>query len=227
MRKLHNGGKGITIVEMLAILGVITVLAGMWFFASTEAVTTAKATMIITNLRMMTKAAQMWYMDHAELVDELGRIKWDTDKSKNTGEFADSTGNNAVIRAQDLYAYIDIGGLKLVKTSKRAERSWFDNKNTFYDLYDENGGKYIADWISADGSTNSDYPRLWIITYTMPTNDPALKKKLAAQAVSSGLFFKALEQHGYYVYSYEQAKNAQTISMVAMDFGNEGRGLKQ
>ena len=55
--------KGFTLVELLIVIVVIGILASMMMLSSTEAVTTAKATKIISNLRNLKTAALAYYID--------------------------------------------------------------------------------------------------------------------------------------------------------------------
>ena len=55
--------KGFTLVELLIVIVVIGILASMMMLSSTEAVTTAKASKIISNLRNLKTAALAYYVD--------------------------------------------------------------------------------------------------------------------------------------------------------------------
>ena len=67
--------KGFTLVELLIVIVVIGVLASMFILSSTESVTTAKASNIITNLQLLKRAVLAWHMDNREKVLRNGMVK--------------------------------------------------------------------------------------------------------------------------------------------------------
>ena len=68
MKKAIINRKGFTLVELLIVIVVIGVLAAMMMLASTEAVTSAKATKIISDLTQLKKAATAWYLDNYDRI---------------------------------------------------------------------------------------------------------------------------------------------------------------
>ena len=56
--------KGFTLVELLIVIVVIGVLSTMMMLSSTEAVTSAKAAKIISNMRNLKTATLAWYTDN-------------------------------------------------------------------------------------------------------------------------------------------------------------------
>ena len=58
--------KGFTLVELLIVIVVIGILAAMMMLSSTEAVTSAKANNITSNLRNLKTAALSFYADHQD-----------------------------------------------------------------------------------------------------------------------------------------------------------------
>ena len=67
--------KGFTLVELLIVIVVIGVLSAMMMLSSTEAVSSAKAADIVSDLRNLKTAALAWYADHLDYVE--GRVKSD------------------------------------------------------------------------------------------------------------------------------------------------------
>ena len=60
--------KGFTLVELLIVIVVIGVLAAMMILSSTEAISSAKATKIISDLTQLKKAATAWYLDNYDRI---------------------------------------------------------------------------------------------------------------------------------------------------------------
>ncbi|MBR0256755.1 MAG: prepilin-type N-terminal cleavage/methylation domain-containing protein, partial [Synergistaceae bacterium] len=52
--------KGMTLAGMMIVIAVIAVLATMMMYSSTEAIATAKATQILTNLQILKRATISW-----------------------------------------------------------------------------------------------------------------------------------------------------------------------
>ena len=64
--------RGFTLVELLIVIVVIGVLSAMMMLSSTEAVSSAKAARIISNLRNLKTAALAWYADNLDFIE--GRV---------------------------------------------------------------------------------------------------------------------------------------------------------
>ena len=85
--------RGFTLVELLIVIVVIGVLSAMMMLSSTEAVSSAKASNIISNLRNWKTAALAWYADHLDTADASGFALGNTDKkstSKDIGKYLNS-----------------------------------------------------------------------------------------------------------------------------------------
>ena len=63
--------EGFTLVELLIVIVVIGVLSAMMMLSSTEAVSSAKAADIISDLRNLKTAALAWYADNLDYVGQL------------------------------------------------------------------------------------------------------------------------------------------------------------
>ena len=62
--------KGFTLVELLIVIVVIGILSAMMMMSSTEAVTSAKASNIVSNMRNLKTAALAYYVDNLSSFDE-------------------------------------------------------------------------------------------------------------------------------------------------------------
>ena len=62
--------EGFTLVELLIVIVVIGILSAMMMLSSTEAVSSAKASNIVSNLRNLKTAALSWYIDSMDEVEK-------------------------------------------------------------------------------------------------------------------------------------------------------------
>ena len=62
--------KGFTLVELLIVIVVIGILSAMMMLSSTEAVTSARASNIVSNLRNFKTAAMAMYVDYLDNMDQ-------------------------------------------------------------------------------------------------------------------------------------------------------------
>ncbi len=69
--KKNTKRSGFTLVELLIVIVVIGVLSAMMMLSSTEAVSSAKAADIISDLRNLKTAALAWYADNLTTADGL------------------------------------------------------------------------------------------------------------------------------------------------------------
>ena len=63
--------RGFTLVELLIVIVVIGILSAMMMLSSTEAVSSAKAADIISDLRNLKTAALAWYMDNLDEIETV------------------------------------------------------------------------------------------------------------------------------------------------------------
>ncbi len=66
--------RGFTLVELLIVIVVIGILSAMMMLSSTEAVSSAKANNIISNLRNLKTAALSWYVDSMDKIDAAASL---------------------------------------------------------------------------------------------------------------------------------------------------------
>ena len=114
--------KGFTLVELLIVIVVIGVLSAMMMLSSTEAVTSARASNIVSNLRNLKTAATAMYVDHQDGANALP-----TTETEYTGTGANSM--DVVVK------YMNNGGgsssgtvdsnMKNYGIKKASDNSWF------------------------------------------------------------------------------------------------------
>lgn len=80
--------KGFTLVELLIVIVVIGILSAMMMLSSTEAVTSAEASNIVSNLRNLKTAALSLYTDELDYADAgclvVGDVSSTTDKTNGS-----------------------------------------------------------------------------------------------------------------------------------------------
>ncbi len=185
--------KGFTLVELLIVIVVIGVLSAMMMLSSTEAVSSAKATNIINNLRNWKTAALEWYADHTDIVNDKGKIKTSDTDNSYSGNFA------ANVKAKDILPYLG-AGLKE------------DGDN----VKDSSGGVYQTDFAEVNNK------HIWCIIYTMPTEDERIKEKLEARAANVLLRNKAVNNSDKGRYTAAQATGvwAKAVAIEVIQFDN-------
>ncbi len=105
--------KGFTLVELLIVIVVIGILSAMMMLSSTEAVSSARAADIISDLRNLKTAALAWYADNLDYVE--GKVQ------KNSKNFAKLSDEKA-----DVQKYLGNEGLKDSYTfSEGKDTDWY------------------------------------------------------------------------------------------------------
>ena len=78
--KCNMKRKGFTLVELLIVIVVIGILSAMMMLSSTEAVTSAQASNIVSNLRNLKTAALAMYVDKLDYASSLTPTTSDTSR---------------------------------------------------------------------------------------------------------------------------------------------------
>ena len=153
--------KGFTLIELLIVIVVIGILAAMMMFSSTEAVSSAKASNIISNMRQLKTAMIAWYVDNLErVVPNTGSAsKYKIKVGNSMKEFSEFVNTNSA----EIMKYISNGNSKKLLDRNHAK---------------DRGGEYIM--------TAMAYSTKWYVCYNVG-NDTRLKAKLAGRQKSAGL----------------------------------------
>ena len=77
--------KGFTLVELLIVIVVIGILSAMMMLSSTEAVTSARASNIVSNLRNFKTAALAYYVDNMDKATAGSASAWESMYISATG----------------------------------------------------------------------------------------------------------------------------------------------
>ena len=117
MMKRNIKRRGFTLVELLIVIVVIGILSAMMMLSSTEAVTSAKASNIVSNLRNLKTAALAMYIDSMdqfdkhEITPEIAKVV----KYMNGGENFNETGYS-ITSNDGWYLSYNISGTNTEKT---------------------------------------------------------------------------------------------------------------
>lgn len=95
--------EGFTLVELLIVIVVIGILSAMMMLSSTEAVTSAKASNIVSNLRNLKTAALAYYVDHMDAMEGAKDVKAGTKSITTPGAFTFAKGSFS----QDVAQYLN------------------------------------------------------------------------------------------------------------------------
>ncbi|MBQ7168614.1 MAG: type II secretion system protein [Synergistaceae bacterium] len=113
--------KGFTLVELLIVIVVIGILSAMMMMSSSEAVTSAKASTIISNLRNLKTAALAYYNDNMDNYDS-GASGYTTN-----GKFSDTEYTNlcAYLNGKNEVPDKDAYWIQVLAADSNHDSGWF------------------------------------------------------------------------------------------------------
>ncbi len=180
--------KGVTLIELLIVIVVVGILATAIMLSSTEAVTTAKVTKIISDMNMLAKAANAWYLDNYKRIE--------VNEKQSKVEFWLRTNDGSLIRVHDYLMnnpsefakYMSNSSLEINK-ARSTFSSWDStdpkNKRGADDYYAPIGGYSIY----VGYSNTVCYVVYGISEKNDAKQETKLKQKLKARAKSAGLLW--------------------------------------
>ena len=185
--------EGFTLVELLIVIVVIGILSAMMMLSSTEAVSSAKANNIISNMRNMKTAVTAWYVDNID----------------------------KVVRNSNGECYIDVDGdgkgetklIDFVKNHSSEFLKYFNNEGSITLNAGTNAGEYTI--------KDKNWHR-WFVYYNVGS-DAKIKEKLAGRAKSLSLVGATEvtnlpvtdgDKEAYYT-------NQKVVGMLILDLGDK------
>ena len=185
--------KGFTLVELLIVIVVIGILAAMMMLSSTEAVSSAKATKIIADMRNIKTSVLEWYTDNYDRVfkDSKGEYKIYLNSDK-TGD-AKYIGDFLITNKDEMLKYFEGSGA-IVFNPHNSLSGWSNSHATgSYFLCSETYGE-VTNKQNEDGSYGQDRSsgikltgNAWYVGYCFGKSEGDIKAKVAARAASIGL----------------------------------------
>ena len=209
--------RAFTLIEVLIVIVVIGILAGVMVFASDETMLSAKANNIVSNMRIIKTAALEWLADHGDFVDPYSyEVTYPYPyTTTNPSDFRNHIvkniqnlmePNNKVQGRGSMTKYIEI----LNKISINEDKSG--------QAYATQGGYAIVDGIVPKEPTGISK---WFVVYRLTAEElndknQKMKRKLAALAKTHKLVQTATEAPYNGTYN-----NGQFVYMKIIDFAEK------
>ena len=195
--------KGFTLVEMVIVIGVLMILLGLFTMSSTETITTAHATRILNNLRVMKTAVLAWYRDNRDKV-----ITITVSDTKNPG-MVNINGIHPIQEIGDnelkLSVYLeDLGGSGINLSNKETvSYGTSSRQNTLL----QPGCYGVCDGGTEEISGKKYYHRdTWYVGYRFKDNEGPVREKIRARLKSNaGMWLGTGDAHVDYNRSNEEA----------------------
>ena len=189
--------KGMTLAGMMIVIAVIAVLATMMMYSSTEAIATAKATQILTNLQILKRATISWYVDNREYIQPNGTVKIGDEGPHPIQEWSEDD--------IQLSRYISGGDMSKInmhygnKSDKNTGNSNTNLQEGCYgicdggrvftpDTFDENGK--ATNWTQTEHHRNA-----WYVGYRFEKHEGAVREKIKGRMESAGVFLGTADAH--------------------------------
>lgn len=244
-RKIKINRKAFTLVEVLAVVVIIAILAAAIMFASDELVSSAQAARILENLENWKKATLAWYTDHISIVLDNGMIdkNYRTNTSAQPSAFREDWGGSGygVITARDLMPYLSMSGLTV--TDKPPYPGVGDYQACKYGVVDGYGGRYLTDYETIhEKGKKADYKKqyeendmefpsdwddtpdeyVWMIDYKLPNMSDRVKEKLQRKYVDTGILFWKIPSKTL-LFNWKDSKELNSIGIKVMSFKLENK----
>ena len=157
---LGVGHSGFTLVELLIVIVVIGVLSAMMMLSSTEAVSSARASNIISNMRNIKTAVLSWYTDNLDRIKMNSSKQYQIDTDGTMQHFSNFVDDHS----SEILAYLNNDSSIILRSKNSSANNTGD-----YTLAAVNNAKQ------------------WYICCNLGTPATSLKEKIASRAKSLGL----------------------------------------
>lgn len=182
---MRNKRRGFTLIELLIVIVVIGILATMMMVSSTEVVTSAKVSNVISNLRNLRTAITAWYLENTDKIEKGSTkaylVRWSTAYQKNDDNLTpvQELWDSRVKRNGNI---IDSSTFKsqILRYMENPDRVTATNRKQQNNNNDSVYGGYVLE----DNGGNEKRSQ-WFIGYVV--DNDSMKKKFAGRAKSLGL----------------------------------------
>ena len=182
---MRNKRRGFTLIELLIVIVVIGILATMMMVSSTEVVTSAKVSNVISNLRNLRTAITAWYLENTDKIEKGSSgaylVRWSTAYQKNDDNLTpvQELWDSRVKRNGNI---IDSSTFKsqILRYMENPDRVTATNRKQQNNNNDSVYGGYVLE----DNGGNEKRSQ-WFIGYVV--DNDSMKKKFAGRAKSLGL----------------------------------------
>ena len=182
---MKEGRKGFTLIELLIVIVVIGILSAMMMFSSTEAVSSAKASNVISNLRNLRTAITAWYLENTDKIEKGSTgaylVRWSTIYQKNDDNLTpvQELWDSRVKRNGNI---IDSSTFKsqILRYMENPDRVTATNRKQ----NNNQNASVLGGYVLEDNGGNEKRSQ-WFIGYVV--DNDSMKKKFAGRAKSLGL----------------------------------------
>ena len=182
---MKEGRKGFTLIELLIVIVVIGILSAMMMFSSTEAVSSAKASNVISNLRNLRTAITAWYLENTDKIEKGSTgaylVRWSTNYQKNDDNLTpvQELWDSRVKRNGNI---IDSSTFKsqILRYMENPDRVTATNRKQ----NNNQNASVLGGYVLEDNGGNEKRSQ-WFIGYVV--DNDSMKKKFAGRAKSLGL----------------------------------------
>lgn len=174
MKKEKYSRKGFTLVELLIVIVVIGILSAMMMLSSNEAMSSARATKIASDLATLRTATMQWYVDHIDRIVQNGKYIGQVKAKVSDPDTSAKPIQEYSVKDLGVDKYLGHGTVTLSGASNAALK---DGCFGIYDAGKDKEGK---------GTAHRD---TWYVGYRFTSSEGSVKEKLRGRLKTLGMHF--------------------------------------